>query len=190
MPPKVRITEEMIVDAAVRLVREQGPNKITAQAVAARLGCSTQPIMSHFKKVEDLRRAAAEKADAFHTAFLMEVGGENPMLEIGLNNIRFAREEQNLFRFLFQSGAFSGISLWDSLEGDEIQPLLEVFSRESGLSMPDTRQVFRSLFLAVHGYASMFANNDMNYEETEIISDLTLIFEGAVCSLKEKEAHV
>ena len=190
MPPKARITREMIVDAAFQLVRNRGAEKITAQAVAKELGCSTQPVMSHFKKVEDLRTTVAEKADQYHTACLMEITGEDPILEIGLNYIRFAREERNLFRLLFQSGSFSGTSLWDSLAGSELLPILEIFSREAGISPADAKKAFKALFLVVHGYASMFAANEMEYEEEEIRADLTLIFAGTVCALKERKENV
>ena len=189
MPPKPRITREMIVDAAFQLVRDRGFEKITAQSVAQELGCSTQPVMSHFKKVEELRITVAEKADRYHSAYLMEIAGETPMLEIGLNYIRFAREEQHLFHLLFQSGAYSGTSLWDSLDSPELQPILELFSREADLSLPDAKKAFKALFLVVHGYASMFASNEMDYDETEIKEDLNIIFEGTVCSLKEREKN-
>ena len=189
MPPKPRITTEMIVDAAFELVRKSGPDKITAQAVAGALGCSTQPIMSHFSQVEDLRTAVAEKADQYHSAYLMKITGENPMLEIGLNYIRFSREERNLFRLLFQSGGFSGTSLWDSLDSPELQPILDLFSREAELSPADAGRAFRALFLVVHGYASMFASNEMAYDEAVIKEDLTLIFEGTVCSLKGRQKN-
>lgn len=45
MPPKAKITKEMIVDAGVELVRESGIEHVNARAVAERLGCSTQPVM-------------------------------------------------------------------------------------------------------------------------------------------------
>ena len=187
MPPKPKITRDMILDAALELVRSAGPDRITAQAVAGILGCSTQPVMSHFKKVEDLRSAAAEKADQYHTAFLMNITGEDPMLEIGLNYIRFAKEERNLFRLLFQSGCFSGTSLWDSLGSPELQPILQVLSREAGISPEEAGKAFKALFLVVHGYASMFAANEMAYNETEIKADLSLIFEGTICSIRERK---
>ena len=190
MPPKQKITKEMVVDAAFELARKRGHDKITAQAVAKVLGCSTQPVMSQFKKVEELRTAAAEKADQYHTAYLMDITGENPMLEIGLNYIRFAQNEKHIFRMLFQSGSFSGTSLWDSLNSPELLPVLEIFSREAGISLMDAKKAFKALFLAVHGYASMFASNEMEYDETEIEADLSLIFEGTICSLKERNENV
>ena len=57
MPPKAKITEAMVVEAAFRLVREHGAERLNARTVAQALGCSTQPIMSHFPRFEALRQA-------------------------------------------------------------------------------------------------------------------------------------
>jgi len=38
--------------------------------------------------------------------------------------------------------------------------------------------------LIAHGYASMFANNEMEYDEQTVLSDLGLIFDGAVKALR------
>ena len=38
--------------------------------------------------------------------------------------------------------------------------------------------------LIAHGYASMFANNEMEYDEQTVLSDLSLIFDGAVKALR------
>ena len=44
MPPKPKVTKQQILEGAVALVREKGAGALTAKALAARLGCSTQPI--------------------------------------------------------------------------------------------------------------------------------------------------
>ena len=40
MPPKAKITRDMIVDAAVGIVRDRGFESINARTVAERLHCS------------------------------------------------------------------------------------------------------------------------------------------------------
>ena len=45
MPPKAKITREMIVDAAFAIAREAGAETINARTVAERLKCSTQPVL-------------------------------------------------------------------------------------------------------------------------------------------------
>lgn len=40
--PKAKISEDMIVDAALQVAREEGAESINARTVAERLNCSTQ----------------------------------------------------------------------------------------------------------------------------------------------------
>lgn len=41
MPPKARITKDMIIDAAFEIAREKGVENINARTVSNRLNCST-----------------------------------------------------------------------------------------------------------------------------------------------------
>ena len=51
MPPKMRITKEMVVEAAVEIARQSGYENINARTVAGQLSCSTQPVMYHFATI-------------------------------------------------------------------------------------------------------------------------------------------
>ena len=67
-------------------------------------------VMYHFATIEELKKAAFQKTDEYHTEYLMNIPEtqEDVLLGIGLNYIRFAVEEPNLFRFLgiFDSDSF------------------------------------------------------------------------------------
>ena len=56
MPPKVKITKEMIIDVAFEIARSEGAENINARTVSKKLGCSTQPVMYHFKTIEELKK--------------------------------------------------------------------------------------------------------------------------------------
>lgn len=185
MPPKAKITEQMIVDAGFELAREGGMEHVNARAVAERLGCSTQPVMYHFQTIEELKKAVYQKADAFHSAYLMDIQDGNPMLQIGLSYIRFAQQEKQLFRLLFQSGSFSGKSLNDLIDAAELRPILAVLEASASVDEEQAKAMFRLLFLLVHGYAGMFANNAMEYDEHAVAADLTHAFEGICRNIKE-----
>ena len=45
MPPKAKISKEMIVNAALEIARLTGAENINARTVSQKLNCSTQPIM-------------------------------------------------------------------------------------------------------------------------------------------------
>lgn len=184
MPPKVKITKEMIIDAAFEIARSDGAEKINARTVSKKLGCSTQPVMYHFKTIEELKKTVYIKADEYHSEYINNIQSENPMKDIGLNYIRFAETEKNLFRFLFQTIEFTGKNISELINSEELQPVIAILRKEAEVNTEQAKTIFRLLFLIAHGYASMFANNEMTYDEQTIISDLDLVFEGTVYSLK------
>ena len=181
MPPKTRVTEEMIVDAAVEVVRQSGFERINARAVSGQLHCSTQPVMYHFSTIDSLKRAAYRKADHLHAEYLMNTPpGQDPILGIGLNYVRFAMEEPQLFRFLFQSGYAEENSLLEMVDSEELVPVLEAMREGAGLSLRKTRNVFITVALFAHGYASIIANNHLEYDEKLIAEHLERAWNGAV----------
>ncbi len=186
MPPKAKITREMILDTAFEIVRKEGADKVTARSISEQLNCSTQPVLYYFSTVEEIKKAVYTKADEYHGAYLMniEMTNENPMLAIGINYIKFAIEERNLFRFLFQSNEFSGISMLELLETEEFVPMLGMLQSELDISLEDAKGIFSTLFIFSHGYASLYANNTMLYNEQDVIRALDKIFVGAVCTVK------
>lgn len=185
MPPKAKITREMIVDAGVEVVREHGIEHVNARTVAERLGCSTQPVMYHFKKVEDMKEAIYQRADEYHTECIYDIQGDSPALSIGLAYIRFAQREKNLFRLLFQTNQFAEKSISELVEAEEVSAVLSVFREAAGVDVPQAKIIFRSLFLFVHGYASMLANNSLDYDEEMIAKDLSRVFTGIMYAVKE-----
>ncbi|MBQ4039769.1 MAG: TetR/AcrR family transcriptional regulator, partial [Oscillospiraceae bacterium] len=72
MPPKAKITEKEIINAAVQLVREQGAGSLNARALANCLGCSTQPIFSNFAGMEEVLSAVIRHANELYNTYLKE----------------------------------------------------------------------------------------------------------------------
>ena len=181
MPKKPTTTREAMIEGAFRLIREQGHEALTARNLAAFLGCSTQPVMYRFPNLDILKDLVYQKADAFHSAYLL-AGGD--LLEIGLRYVRFAEEEPLLFRFLFQSGRFSGLSLEDLILSPETAGVLSAVSTEEELSPEDAAAFFEPLAALVHGYASLIANNAMKYDPEAVRRALITVAEG----LERKES--
>ena len=175
-------TKEQMIDAAFQLVRREGFAALTARSLAAELGCSTQPIMYQFPELATLRGLVYQKADECHTAYLFSA---EDLLGIGLRYVQFAAEEPNLFRLLFQSGHFDGTSLTDMLAAPEAAGIVQATSSELSLPEEDALFAFEALYVAVHGYASLIANNAMKYDPAAIEKTLTAIAKGL---LKEKGA--
>lgn len=187
--PKARITREMVVDAAFAVTREAGAGQVNARTVSQKLGCSTQPVMYHFATIEALKRAVYAKLDEYHTAYLLklEKPQEGVLLGIGLNYIRFALEEPHLFRFLFQSGYAVENNLLEMVGSEELKPVLSAMQKAMGLDAQQTKDVFLTLALFVHGYASILTNNHLEYDEALVAAHLERVYRGAVLAVQEED---
>lgn len=176
----------MIVEAGFRLLREQGIDALNARSVAARLQCSTQPVMHHFATMEDLKKEVYQKADAFHSDYLMDIdfSSGDPMLSIGLRYIRFAAEEAHLFRFLFQSDQFANTGFLELMSSEDLAPILAILQAEADLTPQQSRDAFSTLFLTAHGLASLLANNTMPYDEAYCTNILSTVFIGTITAMK------
>lgn len=144
--------------------------------------------MYQFASMEELKRAVYERIDRLHTEFLMRSGGErDPLLEIGLNYIRFAVEEPRLFRFLFQSGYVREAGLKEMIESPELAPVLSAM--QAGLEMDGngTKKVFLTAAMFAHGYASIIANNNLRFDEDTVAADLERAFTGAVMAVRQED---
>ena len=188
MPPKTRITKEMIVNAAIEVAKQSGYENINARSVSKQLHCSTQPVMYHFSTVDAMKRASYAQVDRLHSEYMTAILPEqDPVLGIGLNYIRFAVEEPQLFRFLFQSGYAEENSLLEMIDSKELIPVLAAMQEGAGLSMEKTRQIFLTVALFAHGYASIIANNALEYNEELVAAHLERAWNGAFLAATQEE---
>ena len=188
MPPKTRITKDMVITAAVEIARKSGYENINARTVSGQLHCSTQPVMYHFSTIDALKRAAYAQVDHLHSEYMMTIPREqDPILGIGLNFIRFAVEEPQLFRFLFQSGYAKESSLLEMIDSEELIPILAAMQEGAGLSMEKTKQIFLTVALFAHGYASIIANNGLEYDEKLVAEHLKRAWNGAFLAAAQEE---
>ena len=188
MPPKTRVTAEMILDAAVEVARQSGFENINARTVSGQLHCSTQPVMYHFSTIDRLKKAAYKRVDHLHSEYMINtLPGQDPILGIGLNYIRFAVEEPQLFRFLFQSGYAEENDLLGMVDSEGLAPVLAAMQEGAGLSMEKSRDVFITVALFAHGYASLIANNHLEFDEKLIAEHLERAWNGAVLAAEQEE---
>ena len=168
MPPKSKITRDMVIDAAFEVAREAGGENINARTVAKKLNCSTQPVMYHFATIEELKKAVYAKLDWYHTEYLMKI------------------EEPNLFRFLFQSGFAVENNLLEMIDSPELVPVISAMQKAIGMNIEQTKKVFLTISLFAHGYASIIANNSLEYDEELIKSHLERTYRGAILAAQEE----
>lgn len=178
MPPIPKISKEMILESSIEIIRKDGIENLNVRNIANKLSCSTQPIMYHYKNMDMLKEELYTKVDKYHSEFLIKESNINPLLNIGLQYIKFANEEKNLFKFLFQSNKFSNFNFNDLIHNDdgELQNIFDIVQKETNLDGTQIKEMFTILFVTAHGIASLLANNSMIYNENECIKILKKVF--------------
>ena len=186
MPPKVRVTQEAILQAGMDIIREKGIAGLNAREVAKVLGCSVQPVFSNFQSMENLRESLFREAESLFNA-RMEKGmhlHQIPFLGMGMAYIAFAKEEGSLFSFLFMSDAFRGKSVLEMIRDEENKPVLLMIAGMTGLDMQQAERLFLSIWLMTHGIAALMATNSCDFSEELIAGLLTSSFSGMKNQLK------
>ena len=106
MPPKPKITKDMILTTVLNITRETGFEAVNARSIAGKLQCSTRPIFTCYENMEELKAEFLEFAFEYYNRYVEEYKkckNIKSYLLFPLSYIEFAKEETNLFRLLFIS---------------------------------------------------------------------------------------
>ncbi len=177
MPPKIKVSREDIIGACIEIVRARGTQGLNARNIATFLGCSTQPIFSNFKSMEELEEATITAAYEIYLGFInKEVESEKyPKYKaFGMAYIRFAREEKELFKLLFMRDRRDE----DLSPSPDFNESVEWIMQANGISHEKAMLMHLEMWSCVHGIGVMLATSFLPLDE-ELISRMTSdIYQG------------
>lgn len=101
MTQRTVFKKEMIIEAAFQLTREQGWGAVTARNIAQKLGSSTMPLYSSLKSMDEIEKEVRIRAQSCMQEHQRRKYTENTLLNSAIGYVTFARDERNLFRFLY-----------------------------------------------------------------------------------------
>ncbi len=177
MPPKVKTTKEDIIKTALELVRKDGEEAINARAVAAELGCSTQPVFSNFATMEELGEAVIAAAYEIYLDFLKREAesGKYPQYKsFGMAYIRFAEEEKQLFKLLFMRDR-KGETF--TLTPD-FSASVEMIMKANSLSREKAELMHLEMWACVHGIGAMLATSFLSLDRELVSKMLSDVYHG------------
>ena len=186
MPPKVRIKSDDIFNVALGLVRIGGEQAINARALAASMNCSTQPVFSNFASMDELLLKVNEAAYEHYLSFIkreLESGKYPQYKAYGMAYIRFAREERELFKFLFMCDR-TGKDLSPSPDFDDA---VEVIMKVNGITKEKAMLLHLEMWSCVHGIGTMLATSFLPLGDDLISKMLSDIYLGTRARLISEE---
>lgn len=186
MPPKEKLTKQDIVSGAVELIRRKGIKALNARALAEELDCSTMPLFRNFQGMEEIRRAAMERIGEIYSAYIQR-GAEQelPFKAMGMEYIRFAKEEPNFFRLMFMTDPRSLET--PLLEDPTHHQVVDIASHASGPDPEKVGRLYQEMWVFVHGIATLIITGVMEFREDEISTMLSDVFLGVKWKLNQSK---
>jgi len=182
MPPKQRITREMILERSFEMFCREGMEAVNARSVAKALNCSTQPIFSYFSGMEDLKTSLEQKAkETFENALKVKELEGDPIVNIGAAYTRFAAEQPCLFTHLFMLNKDDPLYPFMSVEARS--DLVDREAAYAGLPREQAAKLYVEMSVYIHGLAAVRAAHKAEFtpdEMKDMIVSMRSLIEKAV----------
>lgn len=185
MPPKPRFNKEIVLSAALEIVRESGIKNLTARALALKLNSSPQPIFSFFENMDVLKKEVITAVRDIYLSFTdaqVKNGAYPPYKASGMAYIKFAREEKHFFEMLFMSNKSDGITI-----EIDINEIVENISNSIKISREQAELFHIEMWTFVHGIATMAATGYLELDEELVSEMITDIYKGLLFRFTERK---
>lgn len=192
MPPKPKYTKEEITAAALAVVSRGGMDALTAKELGRELSTSASPIFTVFNSMQEVQDAVKLAAMQRFESYAHEPCDGMPLFKhVGMQMIRFAKEEPQLYRLIFMSqnsGARSFSDIYSHL-GPLADDCLAALCREYELSPSAARMLFEHTWIFTFGIGALCAGGVCDLSSDEISAMLTRDFSAMLAITKKEDLH-
>jgi AcrR family transcriptional regulator len=153
------------MEAAARLLAEEGPNALSTRRLAAAVGTSTTAVYTHFGGMDDLVRAMVHEGFRRLNQWMVSVKDtEDPVADVAALGIAYrsnALENQHMYSVMFGGSTLGGFALTeeDRQHGRyALAPVVGAVTRcmEAGRFRPgDPQLVATQMWVALHGLITL-----------------------------------
>ncbi len=176
MSLKNSFTKDAFIDAAFKIVRTKGWNKLSARSLAKELSCSTMPIYSYLKSMKSLYEELRKKSIDLLIAYQKTPRTGQKFFDMGVGYILFAKQEKNLFRFLHDRKGEEGdheikkrireFAFKNLIENMKEDPILE------GVEDQKLKNLLTKMWIFVHGLAFLINNSAFENDDEDTVMDM------------------
>ncbi|HKR93459.1 TetR/AcrR family transcriptional regulator [Novosphingobium sp.] len=168
-----------LIDAAIRLLDEEGEAALTLRMLARETGVSAMAPYRHFADKAALLRAVAEAGFAALTKALEEADrtadARSALIAQGMTYYRFAQGRPALFRLMF-----AGRALCEPPSREDADAFAVLLRRVSGMAKGDPGVAALAAWSAVHGLATLALDGRIKADEEQARAALALVADGIV----------
>lgn len=183
MGASLKITKDKILDSAFDIVRKEGIEVVSNRKIAENLNTSIRPIYYQFKNSNELNNELYRKMKRYFYRFVLNnINDEMPKYkQVGINYIKFAKEENNIFKALFMTDnpviledkSFSITEDYPELK--EIESYIKISTK---LSDKEVKTFHVKMWLFTHGIATLLSSKTLFLSDEQIKSLLSQEFQA------------
>ena len=180
MPTKIRISKDMILDAAFEIVRQDGMEKLSNRELASKLKCSIRPIYYQFENVEEMQKELYLKIEQYFYKFILDnMVEEIPKYkQVGINYIKFAKKEKKLFQSLFMTDVGLTPDAFVLKAREDYKEIEKFIKISANIKEEDIKDFHTKMWIFCHGIATLVANDTIKLTDNQIQDLLSCEFQA------------
>ena len=180
MPRKAFFSKQEIIDKALVILRQQGPEAISARSLCKALGCSVSPLFTVYKNMDELFSDLHAAAEKLFENYMADVIDYQPAFkEFGMRLVKFSREEPQLFHYLFLDKNSESI-----VADRKARECLQNIEGEYDLSEKQGLELYFQMWVFACGLSALCNKNPQKYSDSDISYLLSLQFSSVLTFLK------
>ena len=179
-----KISKQKILEASIDVIKKYGYEKLSIRNIAKQLGCSTQPIYSEFSDKNELEDAVYQEAQKHHKKYAEQLAKNlniMPYMAVGMGFVKFAKQEKQLFRFLYMQNKWSATN--ESYDYDKI---IEKIKTTHNLSSKEAVALHGDMTIYAYGLAMLENLGMTNFSDEEISQRFEVEFGALKANLIKK----
>ena len=180
MPTKIKISKDMILDAAFEIVRKDGMEKLSNRELANKINCSIRPIYYQFENVEEMQKELYLKIEQYFYKFILDnMVEEIPKYkQVGINYIKFAKKEKKLFQTLFMTDVGLTPDAFVLKSGEDYKEIEKLIKISANMKEEDIKDFHTKMWIFCHGIATLVANDTIKLTDNQIQDLLSYEFQA------------
>lgn len=185
MPSSPKIPKETILEAAFRVLIEDGYGAVNIKTVAKELGCSTQPISRHFGSMDGLREELLAYCLEWFKGFFVVRGdsAKDIVRVVAEGYVTLAYDCPNLYKYLYMTehvGDKPGelIHMLCELRGKDYDRLIAMLVKEHDISEEAARDYIQSMNFYVHGTGANVVIGLLKASKEEVLERIEMAGEA------------
>ncbi|WP_367327297.1 TetR/AcrR family transcriptional regulator [Lactobacillus sp.] len=189
MARKKEISKGKILDTAYKMAIKDGIEGLTARSIAKAGHFSTQPLYLEFDNMEDLRSQVLKRiSDDLRAYTLQQKYTGEPLIDLDLSYIDFAKKHVNLFRAMFVDSKFGSKIIADTLMDLGVEKFNEQYP-DTDYDQDKIHDIVVANWISTTGMAALVVNEIASFNQNQIINVLNAQIHDAMLNDRLSETQ-